>query len=79
MICKHNKKSFAEGEDVLLYLDIKNIPRVNVKVFEFNPENFYKLKKKQLDNNINLDGLIATGETVINYNEKPVVKTRKEF
>ncbi len=79
MICKHNKKSFAEGEDVLLYLDIKNIPRVNVKVFEFNPENFYKLKKKQLDNNINLDGLIATGETVIAYNEKPVVKTRKEF
>ena len=79
LICDHNKRVFGQDEAISIFLEIKNIPKVTIKVFEFNPENYYKKEQKQLDNNINLDGLIATGEQTLVFDDAPFIKKVKEI
>lgn len=40
-LCPFNKVYFKHGEPVKLYVELKNIPKLNVKIFEFNSENYY--------------------------------------
>ena len=37
-----NKESFKVDEKVVLYLELKNIPELTIKIFEFNTETYYK-------------------------------------
>lgn len=62
--CSYNKDYFKHGEDVKLFVEIKNISKITVKIFEFCSENYYLKNFKEIDKSINLDGLIATEETV---------------
>jgi hypothetical protein len=78
-ICKYNRQYFKSDEEVKLFIEIKNIPVLLIKVFEFCPENYYQKNMKEIDSQINLDGLIASEEIVFNFNEPPVVKTIREF
>jgi len=68
-ICAYNKKTFLHGyillikffsEPVKLYVELKNIPSMTIKVFEICTENYLIKNQKAVDNSINLDGLIAT-------------------
>ena len=54
-----NKKYFKKGEKVELYVEIKNQNKIVVKVFEIQMENYYKKHFKQINQTMNLDGLIA--------------------
>lgn len=63
-ICKYNKNYFKHGEEVKLFVEIKNVSKITVKIFEFCSENYYLKQKKEIDKSINLDGLIATEEIV---------------
>ncbi|CAD8142905.1 unnamed protein product [Paramecium octaurelia] len=78
-ICSFNKMYFKHGDSVKLYVELKNIPKLNIKIFEFNSENYYLQKQQQLDSSINLDGLIAFEETDFTYNYPPIQKVIKEF
>lgn len=57
-----------------LYVELKNISKLTIKIFEFCSENYYLKNLKEIDPSINLDGLIATEEFVVCYNEPPIVK-----
>ena len=46
---------------------LKNIPQLTVKVFEFNTENYYRKKLREIDNDLELDGLIASEETFFEF------------
>ena len=78
-ICKYNKEYYRSTDEVKIIAEIKNIPHLLVKVFEFCPENFYKSQNKELDGTINLDGLIASEEHTHEFKEAPVKKFLKEF
>ncbi len=56
-IISSNKKYFQPLEEVKLYVDIKNISTLTIKVFEINTEHYYLKNKKPFDNSISLDGL----------------------
>ena len=43
-----------------LNVELKNIPYLTIKIFEFCTENFYLKNSKEIDDSINLDGLIAS-------------------
>ena len=43
-ICSFNKMYFKHGDTVKLYVELKNIPKLNIKIFEFNSENYYLQK-----------------------------------
>ena len=61
-LCPHNKDIFKLGEEVELYVYLKNIPTLFIKVFEINTENYYKKNMSPFKTDINLDGLIASSE-----------------
>jgi len=78
-IMKYNKEYFLEDEEVKLILEIKNIPSLTIKIFEIFPENYYHKHQKEIENTINLDGLIASEEKIFEFNEPPIKKHMKEF
>ena len=78
-ICKHNQEFYRENDPVTVTLQIKNIPNLLVKVFEFCPENYYLKNKKQIDGTLNLDGLIASEEYTYEFKQPPVIKFVQQF
>ena len=78
-ICQYNKDFFEKNEDVAIFVEIKNVPQLKVKIFELILENFYVKNLKEIDNNINLDGLIACYEQSFDDNIAPIIKRTKAF
>lgn len=37
-----NQEIFKVDEKVVFYLEIKNVPELTIKIFEFNTETYYK-------------------------------------
>lgn len=64
---------------VKLYLEIKNIPNMTIKIFEFSSEDYYLKKNTEISGEINIDGLIANQEIYIEFKEPPQRKVIKEF
>lgn len=55
-----NRELFRQEESVSLNLDIKNVPELVIKVFEFNTETYYKKNLKPFDTSINLHGMVPS-------------------
>jgi hypothetical protein len=74
-----NKTAFAADEPVRLDLFVKNVPTMLVKVFEINTSNFYRTQQREVDTDVNLDGLVANVEEVHKYGDAPVRRIAKRF
>ena len=74
-----NPEFFNVDDDVTLELYLKNVKNLIVKVFEINTSNYYRKYKKEIDTDVNLDGLLPNSETVFEYDEEPAVRNRREF
>ena len=44
-------------EGVTLRVELKNIEKLEIKIFEFNTETYYKKNLKPFDTSVDLDGL----------------------
>ena len=71
-----NKTDFAADDPVSLDLHVKNVSTLIVKVFEINAKNFYRQTGKEVDTDINLDGLVANAEQSHKYDESPFRRRR---
>lgn len=71
--------NFAVGEPVVLELFVKNAPQLIVKIFELNAVNHYRLHKKAIDADIQLDGLVANHEFVFRYDDPPHRRIKRRF
>lgn len=67
-----SKTRFRADEPVRLEVLVKNVPSLIVKVFEINAANYYREKGREIDTDINLDGLVANSERVIASNLPPL-------
>ena len=74
-----NKTAFAADEPVKLDLFVKNVPTMIVKVFEINTLNFYKTHRREVDTDVNLDGLVANAESTQTYGEPPLRRMPRSF
>ncbi len=74
-----NAEHFDVDEDVLLELHTKNIKTLIVKVFEINAENFYRKNGREIDTNINLDGLVPNHEQTYQYDTEPALRVKREY
>src|SRR5579864_2433472 len=74
-----NKTSFLADEPVTLDLFVKNVPTLLVKVFEVNTTNFYRTQQREVDTDINLDGLVANSEQSFTYGEPPLRRMPRKF
>jgi hypothetical protein len=55
-----NKEQFWVDEGVVLNVNIKNVPELIIKVFEFNTETYYKKTMEPFDTSINLHGMVPS-------------------
>ena len=67
-----NKQSFAPNENVSLKLWTKNVDKLMIKEFEINAFNYYMKNKLEVSTAIELDGLTATRERVIEGDLPPI-------
>ena len=78
-ICKFNREYFTNEEEVKLYVEIKNISKLIIKIFEFSPEDYYLKKNSEISGEVTIDGLIANEEIYLDFKESPQRKIIKEF
>ena len=74
-----NQKFFAAGEPVSLDLFVKNIDSLIVRVFEINTHNYYREHLREVNTDINLDGLVANDDETVEYDESPLRRVRRHF
>ncbi len=74
-----NKAHFSVNDDVSLTLNLKNVPKLIVKIFEINTGNYYRTNGKEVDTDINLDGLVPNYEETFSYQSPPAIRQRHEF
>jgi hypothetical protein len=58
-ISNYNKKFFEVSEKVSIFVELKNIQQVKLKIFQIVPENYFLNNLKPLDEHVDLDGLTA--------------------
>jgi hypothetical protein len=74
-----NRRQFAPDETVALDVDIKNVRTLIVKVFEINTTNYYRQTGREVNTDINLDGLVPNEESTLRYDEAPLRRIRRHF
>ncbi len=74
-----NAEQFAPGDDVKFDVTLKNTPKVIVKIYELNALNAFQTQKRQLNTDMNLDGLVANSERTEVFDGGPFVRTTKAF
>lgn len=74
-----NAKHFAADDPVALDLQLKNVRTLLVKVFEINTQTYYRTTLKEVDTDINLDGLVANIEQSHELQESPFQRITKRF
>ncbi|MFV1966941.1 MAG: hypothetical protein ACC628_16060 [Pirellulaceae bacterium] len=74
-----NPESFAANAPVQFDMFVKNVRTLIVKVFEVNTENFYRERKRDVNTDIPLDGLVANDEQVHKYTDSPLRRVRRHF
>ena len=74
-----NRTSYSADEPVALDLHVKNVGTLIVKVFEINTKNFYREQLREVDTDMNLDGLVANRETTHTYNDTSFRRVRRRF
>ena len=74
-----NKTQFGQDEPVKLELFVKNVGTLIVKVFEINTQNFYREQHREVDTDINLDGLVANSEQTQSLPEPPLRRVTRKF
>lgn len=66
-----NKTDVGVTDAIKLDVFVKNAPSLIVKVYEINARHFYRTHGREIDTDINLDGLVANAERVIAGNTDP--------
>ncbi len=74
-----NRTRYRSNDQVHLSLDIKNVPTLLVKVYRINAANYYQQMKREINTDINLDGLVAKHEKTYHYDDAPVRQIRRNF
>ncbi len=62
-----NPPFLAPGDDVSLDLFLKNTPKLIVKIYEINTLSYFLANQRQLNTDLQLDGLVANRETTHDF------------
>ena len=76
-LAPQNKIHFSADDPTELIVDVKNIQELVVRAYEINTLAYYRSNEKQLDTDIDLDGLVPTLEQKISYNQ-PAIQRHRE-
>ena len=74
-----NSRCLAAEDPIRMDLYVKNVSTLIVKVYEINTFNFYQQNQREVNTDINLDGLVANAEQTFQYEEPPVRRVSRHF
>ncbi|RBP39068.1 autotransporter-associated beta strand protein [Roseimicrobium gellanilyticum] len=74
-----NTVFFRPGDEVKFDVTLKNTPQLIVKIYELNTLNFFQTQGRQLNTDLNLDGLVANKEQTHTYENGPFKRSRQTF
>ena len=74
-----NAPQFTPGDDIQFDVTVKNTPKLIVKIFELNTLNFFQTQQRQLNTDLNLDGLVANSEQTHAFEGGPFTRKRQTF
>ncbi|MEM9658925.1 MAG: hypothetical protein AAF961_11245, partial [Planctomycetota bacterium] len=74
-----NPRKFAVDDEVKLLVDVKNVEKLLVKVYEVNAFNVYLATGQEVGTALPLDGLVAGSERQYDFEEPPFRRVRREF
>ena len=74
-----NTPQFSPGDDIQFDVTVKNTPKLIVKIFELNTLNFFQTQQRQLNTDLNLDGLVANSEQTHTFEGGPFARMRQTF
>jgi len=74
-----NKEVLAPADPVTLDVALKNVPTLIVKVYEINTLNYYRERNQEISTDVDLDGLVANDEKVVNYTQTPIQRHVEKF
>ena len=75
----NNPRQFASDKATELLVDVKNIDKLVVRVYEMNSLAYYRSNKRPLNTDVDLDGLIATHERTLEYDRPQIEKHRERI
>jgi hypothetical protein len=71
--------TYTADAKVSLDVDVKNVQKLIVKIYELNSENFYRQQLQAISTSINLDGLVPNHERSLEYAAAPLLRVRNKF
>ena len=74
-----NPRVFRTDDPVKLGLHVKNVEKLIVKIFEINTQNFYRDVGREVNTDIQLDGLIPNHEFTFEYDDSPFLRKLRTF
>ncbi|HSK04839.1 MAG TPA: hypothetical protein VK932_26500, partial [Kofleriaceae bacterium] len=77
--CAHNPTRFGAGEPIALDVDTKHVDELVVKVFRIDPIAYFQLQKREVNTDLDLDGLAASHELVMRLPDPPVRRVRRRI
>ncbi|MBT4694694.1 MAG: hypothetical protein HOB73_15265 [Planctomycetaceae bacterium] len=71
--------TYTADAKVFLEVDVKNVKKLIVKIYELNAQNFYRQQLQAISTSINLDGLVPNHERSLDYAVAPLLRVRHKF
>ena len=75
----HNRVRYGSDDPTELIIDVKNVDELVIRIYEINTLSYYRSHEKQLDTDIDLDGLVATHEETLKFNHPAVQRHRQKL
>ncbi len=77
--CVHDPVRLGPDDPVALDVDVKNVPQLVVKVFRIDPLAYFQHQRREVDTDLDLDGLAASHEFTIDIAEPPIRRVRRRI
>ena len=74
-----NPEVFKPDDAVALDVNVKNVSKLIVKVYEVNAANYYKTFHREVSTAVNLDGLVANEERTETYSDPALRRIQRHF
>ncbi|MAB89974.1 MAG: hypothetical protein CMJ90_11005 [Planctomycetes bacterium] len=70
---------FGTDDAVTIDVDIKNVEKLIVKIYQINTVNYYAEAKREVDATVQVEGLVPSHESTHTYSESPFRRVRRTF
>jgi hypothetical protein len=75
-LCPDNPRSLPAQGPLELHVELKKVPTLVVKVFEINTLAYFARHGREVDTGVDLDGLVAKDERVLELDDPPLRRVR---